>query len=53
MASEWGDRVRVRHVRGVRPQIVLKDRSGSTAQTFNIEKWDTDTIKDFLNEWIE
>ncbi|KJH48026.1 Sep15/SelM redox domain protein [Dictyocaulus viviparus] len=53
MASQWGNRVRIRHVRGVRPQIVLKDNLGITKQTLNIEKWDTDTITDFLNQWIE
>ncbi|KAK5983382.1 15 kDa selenoprotein [Trichostrongylus colubriformis] len=53
MAAEWGDKVRVRHVRGVRPQILLKDSSGSTVNTLNIEKWDTNTIKEFLDEWIE
>uniref|UniRef100_A0A183GQD6 Selenoprotein F n=1 Tax=Heligmosomoides polygyrus TaxID=6339 RepID=A0A183GQD6_HELPZ len=42
MTSQWGARVGVRHVRGVRPQV----------QTLNIEKWDTNTI-DFLNEVIE
>ncbi|KAJ1357246.1 hypothetical protein KIN20_015348 [Parelaphostrongylus tenuis] len=53
MASQWGGKVRVRHVRGVRPQIILKDANGVTKQTLNIEKWDTDTITDFLNQWIE
>ncbi|RCN38289.1 Sep15/SelM redox domain protein [Ancylostoma caninum] len=53
MASHWGGKVRVRQVRGVRPQIKLKDDAGITKQTLNIEKWDTDTITDFLNQWIE
>jgi len=53
MASAWGGRVKVKHVRGVRPQIVLKDHTGSNRQTLNIEKWDTDTITEFLNQWIE
>ncbi|VDL66328.1 unnamed protein product [Nippostrongylus brasiliensis] len=53
MASQWGGRVKIRHVRGVLPQILLKDNSGNTKQTLNIEKWDTDTITAFLNEWIE
>ncbi|EYC15326.1 hypothetical protein Y032_0037g3458 [Ancylostoma ceylanicum] len=53
MASHWGGKVRVRQVRGVRPQIKLKDDAGITKQTLNIEKWDTDTIKDFLNQWID
>lgn len=45
--------VRVKHVRGVRPQVVLKDSSGNARQTLNVEKWDTDTLIDFLNQWIE
>ncbi|CAJ0955262.1 unnamed protein product, partial [Mesorhabditis belari] len=53
MADQFGDRVKVRHVRGVRPQIVLKDLKGITRQTLNIEKWDTNTIIDFLVQWTE
>ncbi|CAI4223889.1 unnamed protein product [Auanema sp. JU1783] len=53
MASAWGGKVRVKHVRGVRPQIVLKDHKGISRQTLNIEKWDTGSITDFLNQWIE
>ncbi|VDO28270.1 unnamed protein product [Haemonchus placei] len=53
MAAPWGDSVRVRQVRGITPQIVLKDHSGKRIQTYNIEKWDTDTIKEFLTEFIE
>uniref|UniRef100_A0A7I5EBQ8 Selenoprotein F n=1 Tax=Haemonchus contortus TaxID=6289 RepID=A0A7I5EBQ8_HAECO len=53
MAAPWGDSVKVRQVRGITPQIVLKDHSGKRIQTYNIEKWDTDTIKEFLTEFIE
>ncbi|CAD6191369.1 unnamed protein product [Caenorhabditis auriculariae] len=53
MASAWGGRVKVRHVRGVRPQVLLKDLTGTTRQTLNVEKWDTDTLKDFFNQWID
>ena len=45
--------VKVKHVRGVRPQVVLKDGSGNTRQTLNVEKWDTDTLIDFLNQWVD
>lgn len=53
MAKQWGSRVKVRHVRGTLPTIKLKDIDGETQQTMNIEKWDTDTITEFLNMWLE
>ncbi|GMT23858.1 hypothetical protein PFISCL1PPCAC_15155, partial [Pristionchus fissidentatus] len=53
MESAWNGKVRVKHVRGVRPQVVLKDSSGNARQALNVEKWDTDTLIDFLNQWIE
>uniref|UniRef100_A0A0M3ICU9 Selenoprotein F n=1 Tax=Ascaris lumbricoides TaxID=6252 RepID=A0A0M3ICU9_ASCLU len=53
MVNQWGNHVKVRHVRGTLPTIKLKDVYGETQQTLNIEKWDTDTITEFLNTWIE
>ncbi|VDK42448.1 unnamed protein product [Anisakis simplex] len=53
MVRQWGNHVKVRHVRGTLPTIKLKDRFGETHQTLNIEKWNTDTIKDFLNNWLD
>ncbi|PAV75637.1 hypothetical protein WR25_07972 isoform A [Diploscapter pachys] len=53
MAAAWGGRVKVRHVRGVRPTIILKDASGVPRQTLNVEKWDTNTLTGFLNEWVQ
>ncbi|TKR81177.1 hypothetical protein L596_015097 [Steinernema carpocapsae] len=52
MVNQWGSNVKVRHVRGVLPTIVLKNYDGESKK-FNIEKWDTDTITDFLNNWID
>jgi len=51
--KQWGMHVQVRHVRGVLPTIRLKDEFGETQQTMNIEKWDTDTVTEFLNTWLE
>uniref|UniRef100_A0A914XE44 Selenoprotein F n=2 Tax=Plectus sambesii TaxID=2011161 RepID=A0A914XE44_9BILA len=51
--KRWGEHVRVRHVRGTLPAIRLMDEYGETQQTLNIEKWDTDTITDFINTWVE
>ncbi|VDM25500.1 unnamed protein product [Toxocara canis] len=53
MVNQWGSHVKVRHVRGTLPTIKLKDVYGETQQTMNIEKWDTDTITEFLNAWID
>uniref|UniRef100_A0A0N5AH09 Selenoprotein F n=1 Tax=Syphacia muris TaxID=451379 RepID=A0A0N5AH09_9BILA len=53
MVRQWGSKVKVRHVRGTLPTIKLKDSYGETQQTMNIEKWDTDTITEFLNMWLE
>lgn len=43
MKDQWGSRLKVRHVRGVLPTILLKNADGETQRTLNIEKWDTDT----------
>jgi len=45
--------LRFRHVRGVLPTIALKNEEGETQRSLNIEKWDTDTITAFLNDWLE
>ncbi|KAK0404673.1 hypothetical protein QR680_017565 [Steinernema hermaphroditum] len=52
MVNQWGSHVKVRHVRGVLPTIVLKNYAGESKK-FNIEKWDTDTISEFLNRYLE
>ncbi|CAD5229581.1 unnamed protein product [Bursaphelenchus okinawaensis] len=53
LSQQWGNKLRIRHVRGTLPTIVLKDGAGKPQKTLNIEKWDTDTITDFLNDWLE
>ncbi|CAB3406065.1 unnamed protein product [Caenorhabditis bovis] len=53
MASQWYGKVKVKQVRGVRPTVLLKDISGVTKETLNVEQWDTDTLIDFFNQWIE
>uniref|UniRef100_A0A0K0E8I3 Selenoprotein F n=1 Tax=Strongyloides stercoralis TaxID=6248 RepID=A0A0K0E8I3_STRER len=53
MASEWGSQLKVKHVRGSLPTLVMKDKRGVTMKSFNIESWDTNTIKEFLNGWLE
>jgi hypothetical protein len=53
MKDDWGNKVKVKQVRGTLPTILLKSADGRTQRTLNIEKWDTDTITDFLNDWLE
>ena len=53
MKDQWGAKLKVRHVRGTLPTIVLKSADGRPQRSLNIEKWDTDTITEFLNDWLE
>ncbi|KAK6113344.1 Sep15/SelM redox domain family protein [Brugia pahangi] len=53
MVKKWGTCVKVHHVRGTLPTIKLLDAQGEVQKTMNIEKWDTDTITEFLNTWLE
>ncbi|KAI6243793.1 15 kDa selenoprotein [Aphelenchoides fujianensis] len=53
LPSQWGSKLKIRHVRGVLPTIVLKNAEGVAQKTLNIERWDTDTIESFLNDWLE
>ena len=53
MKDEWGSKLKIRHVRGVLPTIVLKSADGQTQKSLNVEKWDTDTLREFLNDWLE
>lgn len=53
MARQFDGKVRVKHVRGVRPQVALKDIDLNTKEVLSVEKWDTDTLIDFFNQWLE
>lgn len=53
MSSQWGSKLKIRQVRGSLPKIVLKNADGQPQKTLNIERWDTDTLTEFINEWIE
>ncbi|VDP12083.1 unnamed protein product [Onchocerca flexuosa] len=53
MVKKWGACVKVHHVRGTLPTIKLLDAQGEVQKIMNIEKWDTDTITEFLNTWLE
>ncbi|KAE9547956.1 hypothetical protein FO519_008833 [Halicephalobus sp. NKZ332] len=53
MKDQWGSKLKIRHVRGILPTVVLKSADGRPQKSLNIEKWDTDTITEFLNDWLE
>ncbi|KAI1730635.1 sep15/SelM redox domain-containing protein [Ditylenchus destructor] len=53
MKDQWGNKLRIRHVRGALPTIALKGEDGQTQKSLNVEKWDTDTLTEFLNDWLE
>jgi hypothetical protein len=53
LSQQWGSKLKIKHVRGTLPTIVLKSADGLPQKTLNIEKWDTDTITQFINEWLE
>lgn len=48
----WGSKLRIKQVRGVLPTIVLKSLDGQTQKVLNIEKWDTDTVTEFLDNTL-
>lgn len=53
MKYEWGNKLKINQVRGVLPTIVLKSADGQIQKSLNVEKWDTDTLREFLNDWLE
>ena len=38
MKDQWGNKVKVRHVRGVLPTIVLKSADGRVQKSLNVSK---------------
>lgn len=53
MKNEWGNKLKIKYLSGVLPTIVLKNADGQTQKSFNVEKWDTDTLREFLNDRLE
>ena len=43
----------VKYVRGADPVIKLLDADGNVQEELSIQKWDTDTITDFLKEHLQ
>lgn len=44
--------LQVKYIGGQMPQIRLMDAEGVTQETLSITKWDTDTIQEFLEEYL-
>ena len=42
----------VKYMRGAEPVIKLLDADGEVADELNIQKWDTDTIDEFLTQHL-
>ena len=40
----------VKYARGAMPVIKMLDEDRRVVETLSIEKWDTDTVEDFLHE---
>jgi len=51
-ASGWPG-LKISYVRGADPTIKLVNANGDVEETLNIEKWNTETIVEFLNEHLE
>jgi hypothetical protein len=45
--------LQIKYKGGQMPQIVLYEEDGVVANTMSIQKWDTDTIKEFINTYLE
>jgi hypothetical protein len=43
----------IKHINGQSPIIKLLDKDGNVDQTLAINKWDTDTIVEFLSTYLE
>jgi len=43
----------VKYVRGADPVIKLLDSDGNSQEELSIQKWDTDTVIEFLTEHLE
>ncbi|GBM51553.1 hypothetical protein AVEN_80659-1 [Araneus ventricosus] len=43
----------VKYVRGADPVVKLLDGDGNTQEELSIQKWDTDTVIEFLREHME
>lgn len=42
----------VEYARGASPTLILSDAEGNEVETLSLEKWDTDTVKEYLREHL-
>ena len=45
--------LKIKYVRGVTPQLKLLDENHKVLDDLNIQKWDTDTLEEFLHERLQ
>lgn len=43
----------IRYVRGLDPIIKLMDKEGNVQETLAIDKWNTDSVEEFLKTYLE
>lgn len=43
----------IKYVRGLDPIIKLYDKDGHLQETLAIDKWNTDSVEEFLNTYLE
>lgn len=41
------------YARGAMPTLILKDDNGDVQETLAIDKWDTDTVKEYLGQHLK
>lgn len=45
--------LQIKYVRGLDPIIKLFDKDGHLKETLAIDKWNTDSVEEFLNTYLE
>jgi len=45
--------LKIEYARGVSPTLILKDEGGEEAETLPIDKWDTDTVREYLTHHLK
>jgi len=43
----------IEYARGASPTLILKDGEGEEVESLSIDKWDTDTIREYLTEHLQ
>ena len=51
--SRQFENLNVEYARGAMPTLILKDDNGDVQETLAIDKWDTDTVKEYLGQHLK